>query len=54
VTPASADALTERDTDIEFDFFDEPETEEAPERVRAPRRPPPRGPRRPVRPPAGL
>jgi hypothetical protein len=46
--------LTERDTDIEFDFFDEPETEEAPERVRTPRRPPPRGPRRPVRPPAGL
>jgi outer membrane murein-binding lipoprotein Lpp len=46
--------LTERDTDIEFDFFDEPETEEATERVRTPRRPPPRGPRRPVRPPAGL
>jgi len=45
--------MTERDTDIEFDFFDEPETEEATERVRA-RRPPPRGPRRPVRPPAGL
>ena len=46
--------MTERDTDIEFDFFDEPETEEAAERVRMPRRPPPRGPRRPVRPPAGL
>ena len=46
--------MTERDTDIEFDFFDEPETEEATERVRTPRRPPPRGPRRPVRPPAGL
>jgi len=46
--------VTERDTDIEFDFFDEPETEEATERVRMPRRPPPRGPRRPVRPPAGL
>jgi hypothetical protein len=46
--------LTERDTDIEFDFFDEPETEEATERVRTPRRPPPRGPRRPVRPPAGF
>ncbi len=45
--------MTERDTDIEFDFFDEPETEEATERVR-PRRPPPRGPRRPVRPPAGV
>jgi outer membrane murein-binding lipoprotein Lpp len=46
--------MTERDTDIEFDFFDEPETEEATERARTPRRPPPRGPRRPVRPPAGL
>ena len=46
--------MTERDTDIEFDFFDEPETEEAAERVRVPRRPPPRGPRRPVRPPAGI
>src|SRR5262245_26802387 len=46
--------MTERDTDIEFDFFDEPETEEATERVRSPRRPPPRGPRRPVRPPQGL
>jgi hypothetical protein len=45
--------MTERDTDIEFDFFDEPETEEATERVRTPRRPP-RGPRGPVRPPAGL
>jgi outer membrane murein-binding lipoprotein Lpp len=46
--------MTERDTDIEFDFFDEPETEEATERARTPRRPPPRGPRRPARPPAGL
>ena len=46
--------MSERDTDIEFDFFDEPETEEATERVRTPRRPPPRGPRRPMRPPAGL
>jgi hypothetical protein len=46
--------MTERDTDIEFDFFDEPETEEATERVRTPRRPPPGGPRRPVRPPQGL
>jgi hypothetical protein len=46
--------MTERDTDIEFDFFDEPETEEATERVRMPRRPPPGGPRRPVRPPAGV
>ena len=46
--------MTERDTDIEFDFFDEPETEEASERVRTPRRPPPGGPRRPIRPQAGL
>jgi outer membrane murein-binding lipoprotein Lpp len=46
--------MTERDTDIEFDFFDEPETEEATERVRTPRRPAPGGPRRPVRPPAGV
>jgi hypothetical protein len=43
--------MSERD-DIEFDFFDEPETEEATERVRTQRRPPggPSGPRRPVRP----
>jgi outer membrane murein-binding lipoprotein Lpp len=46
--------MTERDTDIEFDFFDEPETEEATERVRTPRRQPPGGPRRPVRPPSGV
>ena len=46
--------MTEHDSDIEFDFFDEPETEEATERVRTPRRPPPGGPRRPVRPPQGL
>jgi hypothetical protein len=46
--------MTERDSDIEFDFFDEPETEEASERVRTPRRPPPGGPRRPVRAPQGL
>jgi hypothetical protein len=46
--------MTERDTDIEFDFFDEPETQEAPERPRTPRRQPPGGPRRPVRPPAGI
>ena len=45
--------MTERDTDIEFDFFDEPETEEGSERVRAPRRQS-RGPRRPVRPPSGF
>src|SRR5947209_1426808 len=45
--------MSERDRDdIEFDFFDEPETEEATERVRLPRRTPggPTGPRRPVRP----
>jgi hypothetical protein len=46
--------MTERDSDIEFDFFDEPETEEATERARTPRRPPPGGPRRPVRTPQGL
>jgi hypothetical protein len=46
--------MTERDSDIEFDFFDEPETEEASERVRTPRRPPPGGPRRPIRPPQGV
>jgi len=46
--------MTERTGDFEFDFFDEPETEEATERVRTPRRPPPGGPRRPVRPPQGL
>src|SRR5438270_73096 len=41
--------MTEGDTDIEFDFFDEPGTEEATERPRLPRRPagsgPPPGPR---------
>jgi hypothetical protein len=49
--------MSERDTDIEFDFFDEPETEEATERVRLPRRPTTGGggpPRRPVRAPQGL
>ena len=42
--------MTERTNDIEFDFFDEPETEEGPSRVRPQRR----GPRPPARPPAGL
>ena len=45
--------MTERDTDIEFDFFEEPETREA----ARPTRPPgtrPRGPRPPVRTPQGL
>ncbi len=54
IPPAGPPAMTERDSDIEFDFFDEPETEEASERVRTPRRPPPGGPRRPIRPPQGL
>lgn len=45
--------MTERDTDIEFDFFEEPETREA----APPERPPgrgPRGPRPPLRAPQGL
>jgi hypothetical protein len=50
--------MTERDSDIEFDFFDEPETQETTRRraprdgggPRGPRRP--RGPQRPVRPTA--
>jgi hypothetical protein len=42
--------MSERESDIEFDFFDEPETREATEAER-PRR---RGPRPPVRPPSGL
>ena len=48
--------MSERDTDIEFDFFDEPETEEAPDRPRTPRRPPGDGPpRRPrMRTPQGF
>ena len=49
--------MTERDSDIEFDFFDEPETEEATERTRVPRGPSgsgPSGPRRPVHAPQGL
>jgi hypothetical protein len=43
--------MTERTGDFEFDFFDEPETQEDPSRPREPRRV---GPRRPVRPPAGF
>ena len=55
--------MTERDSDIEFDFFDEPETEEATQRhPRLPRRSPrvvgprrPGGPpRRPIRPAPGI
>jgi len=55
VTAASA-VMSERETDIDFDFFDEPETEEATERVRVPRRPSgrPPGPRRPMRTPQGF
>src|SRR5918912_3161063 len=47
--------MTERDSDIEFDFFDEPETQETTQRRRPPRDGGgprgPRGPRRPQRPP---
>lgn len=46
--------MAERSDDIDavdFDFFEEPPTEEAAQRRPGPRR---RGPRRPVRPPAGL
>jgi hypothetical protein len=48
--------MTERDTtDIEFDFFDEPETQETTQRRRALRSPRgPQPPRRPIRPPAGV
>jgi hypothetical protein len=47
--------MTERDSDIEFDFFDEPETQEATQRRRGPRDRGPRGPRRPpLRAPTGL
>jgi hypothetical protein len=42
--------LSDRETEFDFDFFDEPETQEAPARARRPGR----GPRPPVRPPAGL
>src|SRR2546423_11607860 len=43
--------MSERDTDIEFDFSDEPETQEAPRRERTPRPGPPRP---PTRTPAGF
>jgi hypothetical protein len=54
--------VSERDSDFEFDFFEEPETREAQPRERTLRRPlgrrggpdGPRGPRRPVRPAAGF
>ncbi|HEX6701265.1 MAG TPA: CARDB domain-containing protein [Gaiellaceae bacterium] len=38
--------MTERDSDIDFDFFDEPETQETTQRRRPPREGGPRGPRR--------
>ena len=41
--------MSDRETELDFDFFEEPETQEAPTRAR-----PGRGPRRPVRPPGGL
>ncbi len=44
--------MTERDTEIEFDFFEEPATREAVQTERPPRRT--RGPRRPQGPPSGL
>ena len=50
--------MSERDTDFEFDFFEEPETREAQPRERSLRRPlgprGPRGPRRPMRPATGF
>ena len=47
--------MTERDTEIEFDFFEEPATREAARPERGARRArPPRGPRRPSGPPSGL
>jgi outer membrane murein-binding lipoprotein Lpp len=47
--------MSERESDIDFDFFDEPETEEATERVRLPGRPGSGGPpRRSMRTPQGF
>jgi CARDB len=46
--------MTERDSDIDFDFFDEPETQEATERRRAVSRGPAKGRRPPMRPPTGF
>ena len=51
--------MTTRDDDIDFDFFDEPATQEAPARDRTIRRPSggsggPGGPRSPLRAPAGV
>lgn len=41
--------MSDRETELDFDFFEEPETQEAPARARPSRRP-----RGPVRPPGGL
>ncbi|HSC90031.1 MAG TPA: hypothetical protein VLB86_00105 [Gaiellaceae bacterium] len=46
--------MSERGSDIEFDFFDEPPTQEAPPRRRSTERPSGRPPRPPMRPPAGF
>jgi hypothetical protein len=49
--------VSTRDDDIDFDFFEEPATQEAPARERTLRRPAPRGPRgprQPLRAPTGL
>ncbi len=43
--------MSERDSDIEFDFFEEPDTREGAAAEERPRR---RGRRPPVRPPTGL
>ncbi|HKT45644.1 MAG TPA: hypothetical protein VJQ85_12640 [Gaiellaceae bacterium] len=53
VWPDRRTALSSYDDDIEFDFFDEPETEEAPRTRRRPRRER-SGPPRPPSPPTGL
>ena len=48
-------SMSERDDDIEFDFFDEPDDEDITQRRKAVRSQGPRGPRRPVmRPPASF
>ena len=50
--------MSERESDFEFDFFEEPETQETAGRDRTLRRPlggrGPRGPRGPIRPRAGF
>src|SRR5215208_588177 len=59
VAPSGSFPMSEREPDFEFDFFEEPETQEASARERTLRRPlgGPRGPRRPrgpMRPAAGF